>query len=127
MKIYTSYFGNYKNIPPNYQCISIANSKPDGLCISKWEDVVPPWGIVQKIKSHEMTGAEYREEYYKKLNSKPPIKYFEYLDKYSDQEAIVLLCWEKNFYDCHRGLLAYFLTYIGRPVDTLEYEPSMNL
>ena len=68
IEIYTSYYGNYKNIPAEYQCVSVSNSKPEGIYISKWNDVVPPWSLVEKFKAKEITLSEFATYYWEHLS-----------------------------------------------------------
>lgn len=118
LKIYTSYFGNYKNIPQEYQCISIANSKPKGLNIPTWTDVVPNWNNVKEFKEQQITACEFIKRYISDLTYDSPLKHFDYLEKYEDKvEAVVLLCWEKSADFCHRTILADYLQTIGFDVE----------
>lgn len=118
IKLYTSYFGNYRNIPPEYQCVSIANSKPK-IGVPTWMDVVPDWSDVEAFKKQKMTALEFTMRYIHKLDSKPAIQYLNYLKSFSS-DTIVLLCWEKHYFDCHRLLLADWLHY-NLKLDIDEY------
>lgn len=105
--IYTSYFGNYRNIPSEYQCISIANSKPR-IGVPTWTDVVPDWKDVEAFKQNRMSELEFTMRYMHKLDRKPARHYFDYLNEF-EADTIVLLCYEKQYFNCHRMLLGYWL------------------
>lgn len=107
-KIYTSYFGNYRNIPPEYQCYSIANSKPR-LHIPTWVDVVPDWKNVNALKHQTITPTEFAIQYLSKLNKLSDEKLLDFLSSINS-EVLVLMCWESHYFDCHRMLLAYWLS-----------------
>ena len=116
MNIYTSYFGNYKNIPQEYQCISIANSKPRGLFIPTWKEVMPKWSIVKSLKANEISYELFEQMYLNQLlhtyqfNDKQSLeKLRNYLENMNAD--IVLLCWEKDAEHCHRLILVNFLSY----------------
>lgn len=118
MNIYTSYFGNYKNIPQEYQCISIANSKPQSLFIPTWKEVMPKWSIVKSLKNKEITFGLFEQMYLCQLfqtyqiNDKQKIEELKnYLESMGDN--IVLLCWEKDAFYCHRYVLMHFLDFVN--------------
>lgn len=99
MKIYTSYFSNYKNLT-EYQCISIANSKPENIFIPTWQDVVPSWWMVDAFKQDKLGWGQFKQLYRKQLIGVD----FSYIEKFS--LPVVLLCWEKESEHCHRRILA---------------------
>ena len=116
MNIYTSYFGNYKNIPQEFQCLSIANTKPQGLFIPTWKEVVPKWSIVKSFKANEISYELFEQMYLYQLFNTYQVNdiqkiaklrnYLEYMNA-----DIVLLCWEKDASHCHRLILVKFLKY----------------
>ena len=108
-EIYTSYFANYKNIPKEYNCVSIANSKPESLFIPEWKQVAPAWNLVQQLKSKTIAFNDFAYYYGQQLDTKPAIYYISALQKFSLGRPVVLMCWEKEFSACHRRLLAYWL------------------
>lgn len=105
--IYTSYFGNYRNIPPEYQCVSIANSKPR-IGVPTWCNVVPNWKDVEALKNNKMTSYEFALRYLHTLDSISVEQCTQYLNSFAS-DTIVLLCYEKHYFDCHRYLLGYWL------------------
>lgn len=109
MEIYTSYFGNYKHIPHEYQCVSIANSKPEGLFIPECNLLKPDWNIVQAYKNKDISHDDFAKLYIGKLNIVPAFKYFESLRQIALSNPLVLMCWEKDHTICHRTIAAYWL------------------
>lgn len=118
-KIYTSYYGNYRNIPSEYQCISISNTKPNTMCIPEWKDVAPSWGTISALKKGQITPLQFAKLYYTKLDYYPKEYYLEYFGKYA--LPVVLLCWEKEYKMCHRALLAAYLRYECN-IETMEID-----
>ena len=108
-EIYTSYFANYKNIPQEYQCVSVANTKPDSLFIPEWELVRPAWSLVQHLKSKTIAFNDFAYYYSRQLETKPASYYIEALRSYSAGRPVVLMCWEKDYNECHRKILSYWL------------------
>lgn len=105
-KVYTSYYGNYKNIPAEYQCISVSNSKPEGICVPKWKEVVPGWDLVQRYKSKQMNYADFVYYYLMQLSVVPMSHIHAYLSRF---DSVCLLCYEKDPATCHRNALAAHL------------------
>lgn len=108
-EIYTSYFANYKNIPQDYQCVSVANTKPDSLFIPEWELVRPDWSLITSYKNKDITASDLYVYYFKQLDKNPAHHYIEALRSYSAGRPVVLMCWEKDYNECHRKILSYWL------------------
>lgn len=109
MDIYTSYFAQYSRIPAEYQCVSIANSKPENILIPTWNDTVPSWDIVEAFKNGESYYDVFKSEYCQQLSTNSIDIYAEYLQKFN--VPVVLLCWERDAGFCHRTILANYLAY----------------
>lgn len=108
-EIYTSYFANYKNIPQDYQCVSVANSKPESLFIPEWKLIRPDWSLVTSYKNKDITVRDLYVHYFEQLDRNPAHRYIEELRCYSAGRPVVLMCWERNYNDCHRKILSYWL------------------
>lgn len=122
VEVYTSYFSNYKNIPSEYQCVSIANSRPSSICIPIWSDVIPHWSLVKAFKNKSISSNEFMGRYIEMLKSKPLENYKNFLMQY--KYPIVLLCWEKDCSWCHRSLLGSFLkVYLH---DIVDFKGELN-
>ena len=132
VEIYTSYFANYKKIPPDYQCVSVANTKPKSLFIPRWDVVLPSWQLVKAYKQKELSMTEFMTMYGIQLNRHSTFTYYTDLVKYatgasnesdsfefpphvdtSKIRPVVLMCWEKEAEYCHRVMLAYYLVKNG--------------
>lgn len=111
INIYTSYFSN-KNIPQEYQCISVANTQPS-RSYPKWREVIPSWFLAKSFKSKEISFELFRQIYLNQLirKSLADSYNFELYLNCLDNENIVLLCWEKDYNNCHRKVLVEYLTY----------------
>lgn len=107
MLVYTSYFGKYRKLPCEYQYISIANTRPTGICAVEWKEVRPSWAAIDALKKGTITPKSFAQMYFNKLKQYPPKYYEEYLAKFED--PVVLLCWEQNWVSCHRFLLCCYL------------------
>lgn len=129
VEIYTSYFANYRNIPPDYQCVSVANTKPNSCFIPEWKPVRPAWEYVKAYKQKDISMTEFMTMYGIQLNTHSARIYYADLVKYatgasnesgslefllhtdmSKARPVVLMCWEKEAEYCHRVMLAYYLT-----------------
>lgn len=108
MEIYTSYFGVYRKIPPEYQCISIAHSKPPRLCIPRWDDVLPDWKQSRLFKNDMLEAETFKSCYFHWLNHIGIDRLKSFLEKY--KVPVVLLCWEADVNECHRKFLAEYLS-----------------
>ena len=128
IEIYTSYFANYRSTPPDYQCVSIANTKPDSCFIPRWGAVLPAWEYVRAYKQKEISMTEFMTMYGAQLDRHRALVYYADLVKYatgatnpsgsleflmhvdmSKARPVVLMCWEKEAEYCHRVMLAYYL------------------
>lgn len=107
MNIYTSYFSNYKNLV-EYQCVSIANSKPANIFVPEWVTVRPDWCNVDAYKKGLLDYEQFTKLYRAKLEQFDSCMYTAYLMQY--KQDVVLLCWEKDATICHRRVLAEFLS-----------------
>ena len=124
MKILTSYYANYKNIPSEYQCISISNSNPTTICLPVWRDVVPDWSMVKTYKNGDMNFDAFLFAYVSMLNKLSHQQVLDYLNRYKGQ-TLVLMCWEKDSKLCHRQLLGTWLkTYYD--IDVEEYDEAKH-
>lgn len=116
MRLYTSYYAKYKGD----KGVQISNSKPssyDVVLPLKW--LAPDWNMVEywKEKMHtperDEAWGKFVDSYWKKLDDIGERKILEYL-----HDGMVLLCWCKNYDECHRSILANWLQCHG--VDVVE-------
>lgn len=113
--VYTSYFGNLKNIDLNkYLVATICCYRPKGLDIrlEDWGFLAPDPDLLEHWKTYHDTDY-YFEFYMGKL-----AKYEDYIinefNKIKDRDVVVL-CYEKPSDFCHRHLLTMFLDKHGIP------------
>ena len=113
MKIYTSYFANLKNLPPDIFPISIARKTPpwfDGLSIKL---LAPDDHTLLKYKydgNKERYAKEYTDEVLKYLYAP---KLVQILNVRSGGRDVVLLCYESPEKFCHRHLVSDWLNRNG--------------
>lgn len=113
MDIYTSYYAKAQNFnPKEYTFLQISNSVPSWwrLPITKIQELVPDWGIVDGYKKGSITEEKYTERYLKDLErSREKIDVFvEKLKKQITVKNVVLLCYEKDGF-CHRNIAKDYL------------------
>lgn len=128
MKLFTSYYANYRNIPKSYICIGISrvcpewfadNSSLDNFMFIKSNFLAPSEELLNSYKNNSITQEDYKKQYvqqiYTLLNNsigykdlaqwiKDLIKTFS--DKY---DGIVFMCYERPEEFCHRHILRNIL------------------
>ena len=117
--IFTSYFGNLKNLPKDIVPIAICGKIPDwydGLC---YRDLAPKYKFFMEWKKNHDNNyyiEHYNEEVLDNLCS-----HFVVGDLYDMAEGknFALICYEKPDEFCHRHLVADWLTKNGYPC--IEY------
>lgn len=107
--IYTSYFSKTSKVP---NPVSIANSKPKGIQIPRYNALVPDWNtIVKPYKDGKLSQSRYIDLYLDHLNKLNPVEVGEAL------EGKTLLCWEAPDKFCHRHIAAQWLRTAGFEVE----------
>lgn len=106
--IYTSYYGNVKNLPEDSILVSISVTQPYYI-----EKVIPQfkpwWETVNNIKKGIIDETEYTRQYLSKI-SKYNDKTWNVIKKmYESEKNYILLCYEKPEDFCHRHILSKFL------------------
>jgi len=103
MKIYTSYFGNMRNIKDaNLTPISIALKKPDFYFGASIKQLAPAPDMLK------LDPYAYRKRFSLILRSINPHALLKHIEKLSAGKDAVLLCYEKEGF-CHRHLVAQWL------------------
>lgn len=119
MKIYTSYFGNMRNIDDDKICISICRKAPDWYHGWEYKALAPSYDLLmewKRTKNEEEYVKRFMEEVLYKIDVREVIKS---LTSMSNGKDIVLLCYETPDEFCHRHLVAEWLTNNG--YFTVEY------
>ena len=113
MKIYTSYFGNLKNIPPNIFPVAICARSPSWFTGLNVKFLAPSYEILSKYKLNGNT-SEYTQAYiHEILNFLYVPDVVHYLNVKSGGKDVVLLCYETPDKFCHRHLVADWLNCNG--------------
>lgn len=109
MKIYTSYFAKMKNIPDEIVRISICGKAPDWYDGIQYKKVAPKYGFFQEWKKNHDNNfyiEHFDAEVLDMLNAE---SVYRDLEKLSNGNDCVLLCYEKVGDFCHRHLVANWL------------------
>jgi hypothetical protein len=99
----TSSFRSSKGDP---RCVAISASVPKDYNGRSCKKLAPPYWMVKKSKSGEMTDEEFEREFKRCVLEKLDAR--EILEKIGDDA--ILLCWEKPGEFCHRTLVAEWLS-----------------
>jgi len=110
--IYTSYFGNLKNIPLE-KCMAVSRGIPDFYRGERWDLLAPPWYMARR--DCKLTNDEWEREYYSKLEKLNPEEVAKKLD------GRVILCWETPFQVCHRHYIINWLRQKGLDIESAEW------
>ena len=113
MKIYTSYFGNLKNIPKDIVPISIARYTPKWYKGFRFEKFMPSGELLRGYKTGVYDEEDYYNKYFKDvLKGLDPEKIYRELSTISDDHDIVLLSYEKNSF-CHMRIVSEWWNHYG--------------
>lgn len=99
----TSSFRRAKGDP---RCVAISARVPKGYSNRRCKKLAPPYWMVRKSKSGEITDEEFERQFTEYVLEKLDAR--EILDEIGDDA--VLLCWEKAGEFCHRKLVAEWLS-----------------
>ena len=143
MKFYTSYYGNYKNIPTDYFCVGISRYCPDGFMNDDYKNflfvrnniLAPEKELLDDMKSGKETEDGYKRRYVEHLLShfgegKMYDSFEDFINAISENfrdkyQAIVFLCYEKPTDFCHRHILRNLMNRIFHiPCEELEVVDS---
>ena len=127
VNIYTSYFGNLKNIPKNIIPVSICLKVPKEYKGIQYKKLAPTYDILSHYKETGDKTAyvlKYNKEIIKKLNAKDVVDDLLCMTGLKQgvderKNGIVLLCYETPEDFCHRHLIADWLNANG--YDVVEY------
>lgn len=115
VKIYTSYYNNWKQLDATrkYVPVRISASAPKGFpfCESIPE-VYPTWDLLSRYKQGLIDDSVYTKEYLEQLNAvnrQDILARLSQIAQKHQNKDIVLLCWEGKDKFCHRHLLADWL------------------
>jgi uncharacterized protein YeaO (DUF488 family) len=137
MQFYTSYYGNYKNIPSDYMCVGISRICPfknwnidnalPNFVFYKHNIFAPSKDLLDGFKEGKYDENDYKRIYvtqiYNWLNeNNMTIKTWceQLAEVFSKYNAIVFLCYETPEKFCHRHILCKYLNLCG--VQCKEYQ-----
>lgn len=96
--IYTSYFANARNLPPDIPQISIARGTPRSWKGLRHERLLKPIAEVFQLGKANPSGRAWKLAYDKQI---APVIASVHAEL---PERCVLLCWETDWGDCHRRI-----------------------
>ncbi len=123
--IYTSYFAKLSKLPANVTPIAICGKSPEWYKGIQYKKLAPKWSFFSVWKqTHDK---DYYVEHFCKevlytLNADDVIKELYELAGKSQDEDIVLICYEKPGDFCHRHLVANWLRNQGYPVEEYKFK-----
>ena len=107
--IYTSYYGNLRNIPRGIVPINIANITPYNYMGPSLPALFPPWWLVERYKT-DGDWASYVDIYTKRvLNVFDPKEIENAINQIASGGDAVLICYERPEKHCHRHLVRDWL------------------
>lgn len=123
--IYTSYFAKLSKLPANITPIAICGKSPEWYKGIQYKKLAPKWSffsVWKQTHDNEYYIKHFNEEVLNTLNVETVIKELYSLANKSQDEDIVLICYEKPGDFCHRHLVADWLTSHGYPVEEYRFE-----
>ena len=110
MKIYTSYFGNYKNFPDNVKVIQIARM-PVKNGSAHWIELAPSEKLLKAYKNNQIDKYVYSIKYKEELTNKfgSPEQCLKWLEARGGGQDLLLCCYEAPGDFCHRHVLTEWL------------------
>lgn len=122
--IYTSYFAKLSKLPANITPIAICGKLPEWYKGIQYKKLAPKWSFFSVWK--ETHDNDYYVEHFCKevlypLNADDVIKDLYELAEKSQDEDIVLICYERPGDFCHRHLVANWLRNQGYPVEEYKF------
>lgn len=126
MKIYTSYFGQLKNIQKdNIIPIAICRYLPKYYNGLVYQKIAPSEDILNTCRgSHNEYIKRFNNEILSILN---PIDVVRDIAKLSNKQDVCLLCYETPEKFCHRHLVAKWLNDYFIDINIKEYNPNNNI
>lgn len=119
MVIYTSYFGNIKNLPRNLTKISIARFSDKFPDIPRYEPLMPSKGLLYKIKNGIIKEFQYVRSFNAQLANLDLDQVMADLTEIAGENDVVLLCYESPTDFCHRHLVSKWLR--DEFIESIEY------
>lgn len=115
--LYTSYISNMKNLPDG-KMVLITRWAPKSLDLSKfndasWETILAPSdSLLASYKNGTMTKIDMLNKYKEYLETNLAVNevILSLVQKIRQEEDVFLICYEKEAFDCHRSVLAQYIS-----------------
>lgn len=114
--LYTSYISNMRNLPEG-KYILITRWAPRSLDLSRFDDaewkplLAPADNLLAQYKNGSMTKVEMLNKYKDFLNNDISAKLLiKEIAEIAATKDVFLICYEKEMFDCHRSILAQFIS-----------------
>lgn len=114
--LYTSYISNMRNLPEG-KYVLITRWAPKSLDLSKFDDaewkplLAPADNLLAQYKNGAMTKVEMLNKYQEFLRNDLSAKLLiKELAEIAATKDVFLICYEKEVFDCHRSVLAKFIS-----------------
>lgn len=126
IKIYTSYFGNSRNLAKNnVLCVSVARYSPKFYYGLKMPELAPQGYMLAKDYPPE----KYTRDYWNMLSKLNPHAIVKKLESFCERQGkteVALLCYEKQQNECHREYIAQWLNRNGYNVQEFGVAPAQK-
>lgn len=111
MKIYTSYFANWRHFPKDAVPIGITRFKPKSWNGINLVSLAPSDKLLRQYKNKYVDELMFKMMYYQELKERRLTPEFvrETLETAVGNKDVILCCYEKKGDFCHRHLLAEWL------------------
>lgn len=111
MKIYTSYFANWRHFPGEAVAVGVTRFKPDYWQGANLESLAPSEGLLRDYRNKNVDEYVFKMRYLGELRERGLTPEFvrNELYQYSKGFDVVLCCYEKPKDFCHRHILAEWL------------------
>ena len=115
--LYTSYISNMRNLPEG-KIVLITRWAPKSLDLSKfndakWEPILAPAdSLLAQYKNGAMTKVEMLNKYKEFLENNLAANelIFSLVQEVRQGGNVFLICYEKDVFDCHRSVLAQYMS-----------------
>ena len=120
MDLYTSYYTKVlKEETSDCILVQVSNTKPDWFSkeLVSLESLAPSWKLINLFKNGVIDMDKFSDDYIRELDSKIDgaviKKALEQMCSLCDVDNVILVCWEKDYENCHRTPLAQWLEDYG--------------
>lgn len=116
MRVYTSYFANWRKFPEGAVPIAVCRGVPHWFQGKVCYTLAPDWKTVQGMRC-SATRKQFVIRYCAYLNTLVKSMVLQELAELSEGKDVVLLCYEKPTDFCHRHLIADWLGFNWKKIE----------